>query len=420
MMLMLVNAVSQLVDGALAHVEITTRPIGQLRGEPDLWRLTADNGGQLVVMKSGAPYYFFEIKRHMRNYCAEKNLIVSETFIDEQIVSLLAGAKASCAGLADIALRVKDWIADIDKTTQDDYTVVLPLNRYHFRGEVNVARIKIVKITNKKIEEETRPIPDAMKGYFNAEELADKNETDTFAIISTKANDQKSAVELAESMIDRFVYAVKLIDPNTTVTSRKNFCGGLLMSYSVYNASKGQMSVALTRLNELPVTIQSDDFYDKLNEPWARLLGFLFDDHPTDLQKSIIDALYWYGEVDAHRDTLVSQYLYYLIGLEKLLVPGHERHKAKKFGSTAAAVLHGSADHAGFYEEYYKKRNSLVHEGPVTIYKEDVDGLKIWLRSILLELVSNTDKFVDLVSYYNGVHGIEWGSGVETARGRGR
>ena len=417
---MLVNTVSRLVDGALAHVEITVRPIGQLHKQPNLWRLTVDNEGQSTVMKSGAAYYFFKIKRHMRDYCAEKNLIVSETFIDEQIVILLAGAKASCTGLADIALCVKDWIANIDKTAQDDYTVVLPLNRYQFGGEVNTARIKIVKIADKKIEDSMPPISGAMKDGINAKYLADKNKTDTFAIIRTRANDKKSALELAEGMVDKVVYAIRLIDPNATVTSRRNFCSGLSMLYFVYNASKRQLSSGFERLNELPVIPQSDDFYDKLNEPWTCLLGFLFDDHPTDLQKSIIDALYWYGEVDAHRDTLVSQYLYYLIGLEKLLVPDHERQKAKKFGSTAAAVLHGSADHAGFYEEYYKKRNSLVHEGPVTIYKDDVDGLKIWLRSILLELVNNTDKFVDLVSYYNGVHGIEWGSGMETARGRGR
>ena len=400
-MLMLVNAVSRLVDGALAHVEITAQPLRQLLGEPGLWRVIVDPAGQPIVMKSSVSYYFFNLKQHIRNHCAEKNLIVSETFIDEQIVSLLAGAKASCAGLADIALRVKDWIANIDKTTQDDYTVVLPLNRYDFGGEVNTARIKIVKIADKKIEDSMPPIPDAMKDSINAKYLADKNKTDTFAIIRTKANDEKSALELAEGMVDKVVYAIRLIDPNATVTSRRNFCSGLSMSYFVYNASKRQLSSGFERLNELPVIPQSDDFYDRFNEPWTCLLGFLFDDHPTDLQKSIIDALYWYGEVDVHKDTLVSQYLYYLIGLEKLLVPDHERQKAKKFGSTAAAVLHGSADHAGFYEEYYKKRNSLVHEGPVTIYKEDVDGLKIWLRSILLELVNNTDKFVDLVSYYN-------------------
>ena len=405
---MLVNAVSRLVAGALAHVEITAHPLRQLHREPGLWRVIVDPAGQSVVMKSSVSYYFFELKRHMRNYCTEKNLIVSETFIDEQIVSLLTDAKASCTGLADIALCVKDRIADIDKTTQDDYTVVLPLNRYYFRGEVNTARIKIAKITDKKIEESMPPIPDTIKDNINTKNLADKNKTDTFAIICTRANDEESALELAEGMVDRFVYAVKLIDPNTTVTSRRNFCGGLSMSYSIYNASKGHLSSASKRLNELPVAPQSDDFYDRFNKPWTRLLGFLFDSHPTDLQKSIIDALYWYGEVDAHRNTLVSQYLYYLIGLEKLLVPSHERQKAKKFGSTTAVVFHGNADHAGFYEKYYKKRNSLVHEGPVTIYKEDVDGLKIWLRSILLELVNNTDKFIDLASYYKGVHNIEW------------
>ena len=405
---MLVNTVSRLVDGALAHVEIATGPPVPLRSQPDCWRLIVETTGRSIVMKSGLSYYFFELKERMRHYCAEKNPVVSEAFIDKRIINLLIDSKASCAGLPDIAVQVKNWIADIDKTEQYDYTVMLPINQYHFRGEVSTPRMKIVKITDEKINENMCPVPNSLRDHLNAKELADENETDTFAIASTRASDTKSAVELATAMVDRFVYAVKLIDPNATVSSRRNARNVLLMSYPTYNASKAQLSASLERVNELPSIIQSDNFYDKFNKPWIRLLDFLFNDHPTDLQKSIIDALYWYGEVDANRDSLVSQYLYYLIGLEKLLVPNHKQQKAKKFGSTAATVFHGNADHADFYEEYYKKRNRLVHEGPVTIYKEDADSLRLWLRSILLELVNNTGKYIDLRSYYKGVHGIEW------------
>lgn len=405
---LLVNTVSRLVDGALAHVEIAAGPPVPLCSQPDCWRRIVEPTGRSIVMKGGLSYYFFELKEHMRHYCAEKNLVVSEAFIDKQIVNLLIDSKASCTGLPDIAAQVKNWIADISKTEQHDYTIMLPINQCHFRGEVSTPRMKIVKITDEKINENMRSLPDFLRDRLNAKELADENETDTFAIASTRANDTKSAVELATAMVDRFVYAVKLIDPNATVSSRRNARNVLLMSYLTYNASKAQLGTSLERVNELPFTIQSGDFYDKFNKPWMRLLDFLFSDHPTDLEKSIIDALYWYGEVDAHRDSLVSQYLYYLIGLEKLLVPNYKQQKAKKFGNTAAVVFHGNADHADFYEEYYKKRNMLVHGGPVTIYKEDADSLRLWLRSILLDLVNNTDKYIDLESYYKGIHCIEW------------
>lgn len=344
----------------------------------------------------------------MRDYCARKNLIVSEKFIDEQIIKLLADSKATNTNLADIVCHVKNWIADIDKITQSDYTVILPVNRYHFRSEINTPCMKIVKITDKKIEDYLCKIPNTLDDGFNAKELADKNETDTFAIVTTKANDKESAIELSQNMVDRFVHAVKLIDPNATVSSRKNSYKGLPMSYAVYNRSKAVLSCAFTLLDNPPNIIQSDDFYGKFNESWIRLLDFLFDSHPTELQKSITDALYWYGEVDVHTHSLVSQYLYCLIGLEKLLVPNHERQKAKKFGKNASIVLSGNTHHAGFYEEYYIKRNLLIHEGPVIIYQENVDSLRLWLRHILLKLVNNATKFIDLKSYYRDVHGIEW------------
>lgn len=405
---MLVNTLSDLVDGALAYVEVTKETYAQLHKRPDLWRSIIRHPGDSIVMKSGLSYYFFKLKQLMRSYCAEKNLIVSEKFIDDQIIELLVEAKSATASLPDIAHHVTNWIAKIDKTPQNDYVAIFPISRYYFRGEVDIPQMKIVKLTDKGIEDDVWPIPDILKDKFTLNELVDVNETDTFAVVNTKANDDESAADLAQGMVDRFVYAVKLIDPNTTVSSRRNSYKLVRMEYTVYNRSKGVLGDTHKRLNVPPDLIQSADFYDHFDELWTRLLSFLFDNHPTELQKSIIDALYWYGEVDVSRDSLVSQYLYCLIGLEQLLVPHHERKKAKKFGEHAAILLSGSVDHAGFYEEYYKKRNSLIHEGPIAIYEEDVTSLRIWLRQILLELVKNTSKFIDIKSYYSATHGIKW------------
>ena len=406
--LMLVNTVSRLVNDALAHVEVTTETSAQLHKRSDYWRLIISHPGHSIVMKRGLPHYFFKLKRLMRNYCAEKNLIVSENFIDDQIVKLLVESKVAAASLPDIASHVKNWIDNIDKIQQHNYVAIFPLTRYHFRGKVDTPHMKIVKITDEEISDNLWPISDALKDKFSPKELTSVNETDTFAIVNTRANDSQSAAELAQSMVDRFVYAVKLIDPNTTASSRKNSYKGLSVTHAIYNKSKDELRGVFERVNDPPNIIQEADFYDKFNEPWVRLLNFLFDNHPTELQKSIIDALYWYGEVDVYRDSLVSQYLYCLIGLEKLLVRNGEQRKAKKFGEHASIVLNGNVDHAGFYEEYYKKRNSLIHEGPIMIYKEDVDSLRSWLRQILLELVNNATKFIDLKSYYNDKHNIKW------------
>ena len=406
---MFVNTVSRLVAGALEHVEVAATVLSDpLHARPDIWRLIVEPHGQSIILKNGLSYYFFNLKQCMRDYCAKKNLIVSENFIDEQIVKLLVDTKSSCTGLPDIVNHVKNWIDSVEKTKQDDYTVIMPINQYYFRGEVNTDRLKIVKITDKKIEESMCPFPNPLKDLYNAKELSESNKTDIFAIVNTRANDKDSAVELAEAMVDQFVYAVKLVDPSAAASSRKNSYNGLLVSYPIYNASKERISVVNKRLNETTGMIQSKEFYDNLNEPWTLLLGFLFDSNPTELQKAIIDALYWYGEVDVHRHTLVSQYLYCLLGLEKLLVPKRKSEKAKAFGKNAAIVFNKSEEHAEFYEQYYKKRNSLVHEGPIMIYQEDVDTLRLRLRQILLELVSNTTKFIDLKSYYNTVHNIEW------------
>lgn len=407
-MTMFVDVVGQLVVEALAHIEVTSATPGQLRKRPDLWWMIIEDTGRTIAMKNGLSHYFFKLKHQMRIHCAEKSLIVSETFIDEQIVKLLAGSKTANMDQAGITRHVQNWIDGIDKIQQDDYMVLLPISRYHFRGKVDTPSMKVVKVADEEIESDVWPIPDVFKDKFEIHELVNDNETEVFAIVNTRANDHKSAAELAQGMVDKFVYAAKLIDPNTTVSSRKNAYRGVLMSHATYNRSKGVLGGSHTLLDSPPDLIQDHTFYDKFDKAWTALLGFLFDTNPTELQKSIIDALYWYGEVDVHRDSLVSQYLYCLIGLEKLLVPNYGQGKAKKFGLHASIVLNGSIDHAPFYEEYYKKRNSLVHEGPIVLYKEDVDSLRVWLREILLKLIGNATKFSDLKSYYKDVHGVEW------------
>lgn len=247
---MLVNTISRLVAGSLDHVETTTAPPNPLHMLPDHWRVIRKHPGPSIVLKSGLSYYFFELKHHIRKYCAEKNLIVSETFIDEQIIGLLTDSKVSSTNLADIALRVKNWVEDIDKTKQNEYKVILPLNRYHFRKEIDMPKIKIVKLSDKIFEENLCPIPTAQKDILDAKSLAKYNETDIFAIITTRANDKKSATELAQGMLDRFVYAVKLIDPNTAVSSRKNSYKSPLVSYAVYNKSENTLDISLEHPDE--------------------------------------------------------------------------------------------------------------------------------------------------------------------------
>lgn len=402
-----VDAISRLVTDALAHVEVVKAPLAPLLKSPGYWRVIV-NPDQLIVMKTGLPYYFFKLKRQVRAYCASKSITFSETFIDEQITKLLVDTKISSTEPSGIEARVKDWVSNLEKIKQEGYSIILPINRYQFRREVNTEQIEVVKMTDEKIKEALGSFPIPPEGWPTAKQLAEANETSTFAMARTRANDKESAVELATSMVDRFVYAVKLIDVDTTVSSRKNYYNALRLSYLAYSTSGGDLCIGSKHLNAPISTTPSKAFYDKLDKTWARLLDFLFKGSPTELEESIIAALYWYGEVDVSGDPLVSQYLYYSIGMETLLVPHYERSKTKTFGRNAAMILHGCAEHAGVYEEYYKKRNELIHEGPVVIYKEDVDNLRLWLRSILIHFIDNSDKFTDLKSYYNGVHGVDW------------
>ena len=123
----------------------------------------------------------------------------------------------------------------------------------------------------------------------------------------------------------------------------------------------------------------------------------------TDLQKSILSALYWYGRVDVTFDDAIDQYISYINGLERLVLFDSKQDKAEAFGDRISKRFkhHYKQDMIKFY----KKRNDLLHEREPDIYEEDLITLRFLLRGLITDLVYQNEKYATLYLYFRNNHG---------------
>ena len=127
------------------------------------------------------------------------------------------------------------------------------------------------------------------------------------------------------------------------------------------------------------------------------------------MQDVILSALYWFGESDVHTDSRVKLFLNYVNGLELVILHTYKdkRQKAVPFGKRCAKIFFGDEKYWEFWKDYYWKRNNITHKESVYIYKEEIDTLRIELRSLLLQLIDFTDKYNNLEDVFDKEYEIK-------------
>ena len=377
---------------------------------PTEWR--AIGFGSLESMKAfvlqrKATHYFFNIKKILREHCSEKNYSLSQDYLDKTIVDFLTLCKSSKVSDSDVISHVKEWLEKLDSLNQYEYRILLPVNHYDYNDRFTIDSITIAKIDNDLIKKYFAMNEQIPSDLYDADHFVKSNNTDIGAIITVKANDIGAAQELAEELLDKFIFSIKLFDYGSLISTRKHSYQQINSSIFIYHKSNESFESSGHNYYTSSRAIPSEEFYKKLENTWGKLASFLYSEHMNAFQKSIFSSMYWYGSVDSLRDSNVKKFLYYLIGLEKLLLKKHERQKGKFFGERSAIIFSGDQKHAEFYKEYYDKRNDLVHDENIRIYDEEVTTLELSLRNLLLGMIENSDKYPDVESYYKDKYKIK-------------
>lgn len=96
-------------------------------------------------------------------------------------------------------------------------------------------------------------------------------------------------------------------------------------------------------------------------------------------------------------------------GLEWIVlhIYGRTFAKADNFGKNCAIIFSGDEQYWEFWRKYYWKRNDLSHQKLVEIYKEEIDTLRLNLRSLLLQLIDFTDNYTTVSDVFDNEFGIQ-------------
>lgn len=385
----------------MEHVSFEKRSGFDTLNDPKIWRLDTthsfvNNTQTIIILDNQSAYYFYRFINTIRQYCDKKNLYFSEEFLDKLMIELI-GKFHNEDIQKETPRLITEFLKQFEKTNYEKYHVFLPISHYDFQKEIELENFKIKELTAEEFFEYVNRSKDITKMEYDS--LTKHNETKIIAIIEVESIEEDDALQKAKNMLKKFIHSEKLFDVGSFVTMRTGHYNQISESIIIHNKTTGNLS-SKHHNYFIPTRITPQkEFYKNLEPHRDKLYKFLFSDHTTSFQQSIISSMHWLGEVDNLRDTNEKKYISYLTGLEKLSIKKYEQAKKKKFAEHIS-VFQNTPKEIKFYEEYYERRNLLLHDEHLRIFNEQEFTLLSILRSLLLEMIDHYDEFENIEQFW--------------------
>jgi len=403
---MIIDELKNNLQKILEHTTFLDKPSGfRDLANPKIWRshghvkFFPERKQGTTILDIQSAYFYYKFMNDIRKYCDGKNLSFSEEFLDKKVMELIE--KFDGVDITkDILNLIQEFLLQFDKTNYHSYLIFLPISHYEY-NEINLEKFQIKKLTKEDFLKLTERMGEEFKQIFDSEYdiLTKHNETKTLAIIEVESIEEDDAIQKANDNLKKFIHAEKLFDVGSFVTTRTKHYSQVSEGVGIFNKTTKTYS-SIGHNHNIPVRITPrKEFYQGLEPYRNKLYKFLFNTNLTSLQQSIISSMYWLGEVDILRDTNEKKYISYLTGLEKITVKKRESQSKKKFALHMCA-LHKTPNEIPFYEEYYERRNQLLHDENLRIFNEQVFTLLSILRSLLLEMIEHNDEYQDVKEFW--------------------
>ena len=354
----------------------------------DEWRASSNSSyGDMFVIMNKAAYPYDVALKHLGRILADKAVEMSVTQQNDLYLKFLEQIfRNNC----DIETRCREFVTDILKHEEKQFTFFIPISDYDYNGKVIMPNIEIKRIADmiKEFNIGER------YGLTHIQASHEANETDIYAIVRIVAATNVQAHDRAIHMAERLIYAIKLMDSESGATLRRYQVEPVVES--VLYKYDNNVSSNMHRHNERARITPPNSFYVEI-QPYLDKLGEFLIEPQTLLQVDIIDALYWYGRATVSEKSRIDIFLDLMIGMERIVLnKSKDKEKANLFGYRCSKIFAHTEKYLNFYKNYYIIRNRILHEKIADIYESDVATLRSCLRNLLLELIMLTDKYDNL------------------------
>lgn len=365
--------------------------------EKDVWARHITKNYSFVMKKSAITYH--DNGLYLLRACVLKEKYkYNEDYFDNIYKFFVISQKIVNGNLYEAC---KNWLAHLQKLKPRNFKVLFPINYYDPVIEFKFNNFKIIKWCKDVLYSDFN-IPATHESVTYIEEMVKNTKTDAFAVIDVDAFDLDGAKAIAYSMIEKFIHAIKLLDPESSVKFGRERAIKLSEMAIVKD---GTMIMTKTDDDVIPTYFHLEDDIDDLPSYIAKLMSFLYTENPTDLQKAVLTALYWFGISDDKTDSKERLFLNYIIGLESILLHKNWGNKAVKFGKHYVKIF--SNDRWNMWKDTYEKRNQIIHGGSADIYGDEIDKMRLDLRLLLFRLIEWSDDYDELNDALKDKYGID-------------
>ena len=294
----------------------------------------------------------------------------------------------------------KDWLNRLFQIKLDDYTCIGLIADYPFNQALKINNILVARIDSDEGK-------DLIDKYIQASEIPGilnrrLPQINSAFSCTVKAYDAESCKLISVNHVKRVLSFVKLVDCQSEIRLERENDGTKTESYCVM---AGNENIGFSLHNTIRKDFMTRSYnYDQIEELKKNAEKFIFKTDLTDLERSILSALYWYGRVDITFDSDIEQYISYINGLERLVLYDTKIDKAEQFGKMLSK-LYNRLDKNDM-TKMYKKRNDLLHESEPDIYREDLVMLRILLSDLIIKLILENKNHVNLYSYFSNCFGF--------------
>ena len=371
----------------IKHCTYNNKPDLNFKNVPDNVWIATDIMDSTLVFTFDAHQYYYKIMPILRKTFP----IITEEQHQRNIQALLV--RIFIDPKKNVEKITKDWLAELFQIQLKDHECVGLIAGYPFPHSLKIGNVTIMPINSKESKELDKKY--ARPGGELS--ILDNLEHGINAIFccTTKAYDADSCKLISKNNVNRVLNFIKLIDPYSEVRLQvKNYNSMGDSNYIMTENHINRTHHNIIRKDR----IKREYFFENIEKLIEAAEKFFFKKDVTDLQKSILSALYWYGRVDVTFDDAIDQYISYINGLERLVLFDSKQNKAEVFGDRISKRFkhHDKQDMIKFY----KKRNDLLHEREPDIYEEDLTTLRFLLHDLITDLVYQNEKYATLYLYF--------------------
>ena len=401
--------------------EILSGTIKERRIPPEYWKFIEREGRIVsfpieIFWPYGRAFHILRKKsdnaqKFKRNFLSNEKIC---SLLDDFIIKLKYEDEEMV--MTDIDRRIGQLFDSIQKIQTEKYIFFIPIMA------LSVEQNLTLTIGDSDIIALSEPYLQSIESQYSTklrivdetlsetiERLRKTNDTSTFAVVTVDAPDDAKAVEIAVQKADTCLNVLRLYNSGEQFYLRDEFPQQLKSGIMYLNINTKCLGQSYRVVNSIPTILEiNSGNLNTMRQGGLNIIDTLLTSEKdlTQLQRSILDAIFWFGNGVKDRQQ-ISKFVKYLIAMEAILIPTNERNKKETIAKRFTSIMCSERDNEKKKEVYrtmsdlYILRNYIIHRGENSVSETDLNNTAYWAQQMVLFVLPYAEKYNTVTELIN-------------------